>query len=57
VNDVVRPSCGTILLAAVTTFAVLPAQANDVTTESASVKSPPVPQLKAATVDPKTMAL
>src|SRR4029077_3300844 len=38
-------------------IAALPAQANDITTEWASVKPPPVPQLKAATVDPKTTAL
>jgi hypothetical protein len=57
VKDFARPSCRTILLAAVTTFAALPAQANDMTTEWATVKAPPVPQLKAATVDPKTTAL
>ena len=55
-KDFVRPSCRTILLAAAA-FAVLPAQANDITTEWATVKPPPVPQLKAATVDPKTTAL
>ena len=55
-KDFARPSCRTILLAAAA-FAVLPAQANDITTEWASVKPPPVPQLKAATVDPKTTAL
>ena len=55
-KDFARPSCRTILLAAAA-FAVLQAQANDITTEWASVKPPPVPQLKAATVDPKTTAL
>jgi len=33
------------------------AQANDITTEWATVKPPPVPELKPATVDPKTTAL
>ena len=34
-----------------------PAHANDITTEWATVKPPPVPQLKSATVEPKTTAL
>ena len=38
-------------------LAALPALANDITTEWASVKPPPVPQLKPATVEPKTTAL
>jgi nicotinamidase-related amidase len=47
--------CRAALLAA--TFAVLPAWAADITTEWASVKPPPVPELKSVTVDPKTTAL
>jgi nicotinamidase-related amidase len=51
-------SCCTALLAAgITALAALPARANDITTEWATVKPPPVPQLKPATVDPKTTAL
>jgi nicotinamidase-related amidase len=38
-------------------FAILPANANDITTEWTSVKPPPVPELKPVTVDPKTTAL
>ena len=38
-------------------LAALPAQANDITQEWASVKPPPVPQLKPATIEPKTTAL
>ena len=45
------------LAAAITALAALPALANDITTEWASVKPPPVPQLKPATVEPKTTAL
>jgi nicotinamidase-related amidase len=36
---------------------VLPALANDITQEWASVKPPPVPELKPATIEPKTTAL
>jgi nicotinamidase-related amidase len=45
------------LLAAVASFAALPACANDIVTEWASVKPPPAPELKPVTVDPKTTAL
>jgi nicotinamidase-related amidase len=45
------------LAAAIAAFAALPALANDITTEWATVKPPPVPQLKPATVEPKTTAL
>ena len=38
-------------------IAALPAAAGDITTEWASVKPPPVPQLKPVMVDPKTTAL
>ncbi len=49
--------CRAALLAAVASFAALPAQAADITTEWANVKMPPAPQLKPVTVDPKTTAL
>jgi nicotinamidase-related amidase len=48
---------GAAALATVAAFAALPARANDITTEWSSVKPPPVPVLKSATVDPKTTAL
>jgi hypothetical protein len=54
----VRPSCGvTVLAAVVTALAALPAQAADITKAWATVKPPPVPEIKPATVDPKTTAL
>ena len=53
-----RPSCWAAALATViTALAALPALANDITTEWATVKPPPVPELKPATVEPKTTAL
>lgn len=48
--------CATALAIA-SAFAALPAQAGDIVTEWASVKPPPVPQLKPVTVDPKSTAL
>ena len=48
--------CATALAIA-SAFAALPAQAGDIVTEWASVKPPPVPELKPVTVDPKTTAL
>jgi nicotinamidase-related amidase len=42
---------------AIATLSALPGQAADITTEWASVKPPPVPELKPATVEPKTTAL
>jgi len=52
------PRCHVAVLAAVVAaLAALPARANDITTEWATVKPPPVPELKSATVDPKTTAL
>src|SRR3984957_1481490 len=52
------PSCHVAVLAAVVAaFAASPARANDITQEWASVKPPPVPELKPATIDPKTTAL
>src|SRR5262249_33866297 len=51
-------SCCTIVLAvAFAGVDARPVQANDITTEWATVKPPPVPELKPATVDPKTTAL
>jgi len=51
-------SCwSTVAVAAVAGFATLPVQANDITTEWASVKAPEVPVLKPVTVDSKTTAL
>jgi nicotinamidase-related amidase len=49
--------CTAVLAAAIVALAALPARANDITTEWATVKPPPVPQLKPATVEPKTTAL
>ena len=50
--------CGVATLAAVmAAFALLPVQAADITTEWATVKPPPVPELKPATVEVKTTAL
>jgi len=45
------------LISVAAAFGAQPALANDITTEWATVKPPPVPQLKPATVDPKTTAL
>jgi nicotinamidase-related amidase len=45
------------ILAATLAVVARPAQANDITQEWASVKAPPVPELKPATIDPKTTAL
>ena len=44
-------------IAAVAALGAMPAFAADITTEWASVKPPPVPELKPVTVDPKTTAL
>jgi nicotinamidase-related amidase len=46
-----------ILVLALAGFGAPPALANDITKEWDSVKPPPVPEVKAATVDPKTTAL
>src|SRR6266849_2086993 len=52
------PSCGVAAFAAlITALAALPSRANDITTEWAAVKPPPVPDLKPATIEPKTTAL
>jgi nicotinamidase-related amidase len=50
-------SCASTIVAVVAALSAIPASANDITTEWASVKPPPVPQLKPVTVDPKTTAL
>jgi nicotinamidase-related amidase len=49
-------SCGVLVLA-LAGFGARPAWANDITKEWDSVKPPPVPEVKPATVDPKTTAL
>ena len=46
-----------ILFAVAFALSPLPAGAGDIVTEWSSVKAPPAPQLKPATVDPKTTAL
>jgi nicotinamidase-related amidase len=51
-----KPFCRTALLAAAV-LAVAPASAADITSEWASVKPPPAPELKQVTVDPATTAL
>jgi nicotinamidase-related amidase len=56
------PPCTTLGLAVatmgvITTLGAIPASANDITAEWATVKPPPVPQLKTVTVDPKATAL
>jgi len=48
-----RLCCASAVLAAISA----PVFAGDITTEWAGVKSPPVPELKPVTVDPKTTAL
>src|ERR1019366_9429684 len=51
-------SCPTAVLAiALAAFAVPPVQANDIIKEWATVKPPQAPELKPATIDPKTTAL
>jgi nicotinamidase-related amidase len=49
-------SCATAI-AAVAALGALPSWGNDITSEWASVKPPPAPQLKSVTIDPKTTAL
>jgi nicotinamidase-related amidase len=49
--------CATALAAFIAPLATYSAQANDITTEWATVKPPPAPELKPATVEPKTTAL
>ena len=57
-KHLVKPTCGIAVLAAVAaTLAAQPARSMDITKEWATVKPPPVPELKPATVDPKTTAL
>jgi nicotinamidase-related amidase len=46
-----------VLAAVLAALDAFPVQANDITAEWGTVKPPPVPQLKSATVDPKTAAL
>jgi nicotinamidase-related amidase len=49
--------CATVLAAFTAPLATYSAQADDITTEWATVKPPPAPELKPATVEPKTTAL
>ena len=50
-------SCAIAIGAAIAMLGVMPVLANDITTEWASVKPPPVPELKPVTIDPKTTGL
>lgn len=52
-----KMSCVTAIAAAIAMLGSVVASANDITTEWMAVKPPPVPELKPATVDPKTTAL
>jgi len=57
-RNLAKPSCSIAVLAAVAAaLTAVPARAMDITKEWATVKPPPVPELKPATVDPKTTAL
>src|ERR1700704_3758975 len=57
-HHLMRPACRAAALAvAIATLSAWPGEAADITTDWASVKPPPVPELKAATVEPKTTAL
>jgi nicotinamidase-related amidase len=52
------PPCSAAVAAAVLTSLIpLASRANDITTEWAAVKPPPVPELKPATIEPRTTAL
>jgi nicotinamidase-related amidase len=53
-----RSCCGAVALAVVVAIlTALPVRAADIITEWASVKPPPVPELKPAVIEPKTTAL
>jgi len=57
-KNLVHMSCRNgALAAALIALAAVPVSANDITTEWAGVKPPPVPELKSATIEPKTTAL
>ena len=56
-KNFIRLTGCSIALAAAAAFGLQAAQANDITKEWDNVKPPPVPELKPATVDPKTTAL
>jgi nicotinamidase-related amidase len=57
-RNLAKPSCGIAVLAAVAAaLTAAPARAMDITKDWATVKPPPAPELKPATVDPKTTAL
>ncbi len=52
-----RAACGALAAAMIAAFAPVAASAGDIIAEWATVKAPPVPELKPVTVDPKTTAL
>ena len=52
-----RAACGALAAAMIAAFAPVAASAADIIAEWATVKPPPVPELKPVTVDPKTTAL
>jgi nicotinamidase-related amidase len=56
-KDIRKLSWATALVAAIGALGALPALAGDITTDWASAKPPPVPELKPIAVDPKTTAL
>ena len=56
-NRLANTSCAAAIVAAVAAFGAAPVLAGDITAEWANVTPPPAPELKQATVDPKTTAL
>jgi nicotinamidase-related amidase len=55
--NTVKTLSRTLVCAMFAALAGLPARANDITQEWSRVKPPPVPELKPATIEPKTTAL
>ena len=56
-NRLANTSSAAAIVAAVAAFGAAPVLAGDITAEWANVTPPPAPELKQATVDPKTTAL
>ena len=56
-NRLANTSCAAAIVATVAAFGAAPLLAGDITAEWANVTPPPAPELKQATVDPKTTAL
>ena len=54
-NRLANTSCAAAIVAAVAAFGAAPVLAGDITAEWANVTPPPAPELKQATVDPKTL--